>query len=126
MLMLMLGDASPDPLSRVRPFIQSLQYSFPHHYSPSQLLTLDETMVAFKGRSDIKQYIPSKPHKWGYKIYCLASDKYLLHFEVYEGKEAHPSAMGATYDTVMRMTTEDQQQNHILFTDNWFTSPTVL
>lgn len=118
--------AADDPLSRVRPFIQSLQHSFPHHYAPSQNLTLDETMVAFKGRSAIKQYIPSKPHKWGYKIYCLASDDYLLHFEVYEGKEEHPSAFGSTYDTVMRMTRDYQHQQHILFTDNWFTSPTVL
>ena len=60
-------------------------------------------MVAYKGRSPIKQYIPSKPHKWGYKIWCLASDDYLLRFEVYAGKEER-SAEGATYDTVMRMT----------------------
>ena len=83
-------------------------------------------MVAFKGRSPIKQYIPSKPHKWGYKIYCLASDDYLLHFEVYQGKEEHPSPLGSTYGTVMRMTAEYQHQQYFLFTDNWFTSPAVL
>jgi hypothetical protein len=83
-------------------------------------------MVAYKGRSPIKQYIPSKPHKWGYKIWCLASDDYLLHFEVYQGKEEHPSPLGSTYETVMRMTAEYQHQQHFLFTDNWFTSPAVL
>ena len=67
-------------------------------------------MVAYKGRSPIKQYIPSKPHKWGYKIYCLASEDYLLHFEIYEGKEDDPSEGGATYDTVMRMTQRYQNQ----------------
>jgi Transposase IS4 len=118
--------AAADPLSRVRPLIQSLQHSFPRHYAPSRCLTLDEAMVAFKGRSPIKQYIPSKPHKWGYKIYCLASDDYLLHFEVYQGKEEHPSPLGITYDTVMRMTTKYQHQQYFLFTDNWFTSPAVL
>jgi hypothetical protein len=118
--------AAADPLSRVRSLIQALQHSFPHHYSPSRCLTLDEAMVAYKGRSPIKQYIPSKPHKWGYKIYCLASDDYLLHFEVYQGKELHPSALGSTFDTVMRMTADYQQKQHILFTDNWFTSPAVL
>jgi hypothetical protein len=118
--------AATDSLSCVRPLIQSLQHSFPRHYAPSRFLTLDEAMVAFKGRSPIKQYIPSKPHKWGYKIYCLASDDYLLHFEVYQGKEQHPSALGSTYDTVMRMTADYQQQQHILFTDSWFTSPAVL
>jgi hypothetical protein len=118
--------AAADPLSRVRPLIQSLQQSFPRHYLPSQFLTLDEAMVAYKGRSPIKQYIPSKPHKWGYKIYCLASDNYLLQFEVYEGKEQHPSALGATHDTVMRMIEEYEHQQHVLFTDSWFTSPALL
>jgi hypothetical protein len=118
--------AAADPLSRVRTLIQSLQHSFPRHYAPSRSLTLDEAMVAYKGRSPIKQYIPSKPHKWGYKIYCLASDDYLLHFEVYQGKELHPSPLGSTFDTVMRMTADYQKKQHILFTDNWFTSPAVL
>jgi hypothetical protein len=56
----------------------------------------------------------------------LASDNYLLHFEVYEGKELDPSTTGATYDLVMRMTRAYQYQQHVLFTDNWFTSPTLL
>jgi hypothetical protein len=83
-------------------------------------------MVAYKGRSPIKQYIPSKPHKWGYKIWCLSSDDYLLHFEIYAGKEGAPSDAGATVDTVLRMTTAYQQQHYILYTDNWFTSPALL
>jgi hypothetical protein len=95
-------------------------------YSPSQYLALDEAMVAFKGRSNIKQYIPSKPHKWGYKIYCLASDNYLVHFEVYEGAVSNASSFGATYDTVLRMVRSYEYQNYIVFTDNWFTSPTLL
>jgi Transposase IS4 len=115
-----------DSLSRIRPLMQSLQHSFPRMYAPSRCLALDEAMVAYKGRSPIKQYIPSKPHKWGYKIYCLASDDYLLHFEVYEGKEEHPSPLGATADTALRMTTQYQHQQHVLFTDSWFTSPVLL
>jgi hypothetical protein len=83
-------------------------------------------MCAWKGRSPIKQYIPMKPHKYGYKIYCLASENYLLHFEIYEGKEEDPSESGATYDTVIRMIQPYQNQQLILFTDSWFTSPTLL
>jgi hypothetical protein len=115
-----------NPLSDVLPLIESLQFTFSRMYLPSRYLTLDEAMVAFKGRSSIKQYVPSKPHKWGYKIYCLASDDYLLHFDVYEGKEDNPSSLGATYDLVMRMTRTYQFQQHVLFTDSWFTSPILL
>jgi hypothetical protein len=120
-------DAAPrNPIPHVRALAEKLNQSFAAHFTPTKHLTLDEAMVAYKGRSPIKQYIPSKPHKWGYKIYCLASEDYLLHFEVYEGKENDPSESGATYDTVIRMTQQYQNQQLILFTDNWFTSPTLM
>jgi len=119
-------DAAPrDPIPHVRALAEKLNASFAAHWTPTEYLTLDEAMVAYKGRSPIKQYIPSKPHKWGYKIYCLASEDYLFHFEVYEGKEDDPSEMGATYDTVIRMVQPYQNQQLTLFTDNWFTSPTL-
>lgn len=117
--------AARDPLPHVRALAAKLNASFAAHAAPSQRLTLDEAMVAYKGRATIKQYIPSKPHKWGYKIYCLSSEDYLLRFEVYAGKEER-SVEGATYDTVMRMLQGYEDRAHILFTDNWFTSPTLL
>ena len=118
--------APRNPIPHVRALAEKLNSSFAAHFTPTQHLALDEAMVAYKGRSPIKQYIPSKPHRWGYKIYCLASEDYLLHFEVYEGKEDDPSESGATYDTVIRMTQQYQNQQLILFTDNWFTSPTLM
>jgi hypothetical protein len=119
--------ASPrSPIPHVRALAEKLNASFAAHFTPTQHLALDEAMCAWKGRSPIKQYIPSKPHKWGYKIYCLASENYLLHFEVYEGKEDDPSESGATYDTVIRMTQPYHDQQLVLFTDSWFTSPTLM
>jgi len=112
-------------LPHVRSLAAKLNASFAAHAAPSQHLTLDEAMVAYKSRSPIKQYIPSKPHKWSYKIWCLASDDYLLHFEIYAGKEGALSDAGATVDTVLRMTAAYQQQQHILYTDSWFTSPAL-
>jgi hypothetical protein len=123
-----LDEAAADrnPLPHVRTLAAKLNASFAAHAAPSQHLALDEAMVAYKGRSPIKQYIPSKPHKWGYKIWCLSSDDYLLHFEVYGGKEGAPSDAGATVDTVLRMTAAYQQKQHVLYTDSWFTSPALL
>jgi hypothetical protein len=119
------ADAPRDPLSRARPLIQSLNQSFARQYLPSRCLALDETIVAFKGRSSMKQYIPSKPHKWGYKIWCLANENYLLHFEVYEGKPANGAAIGSTLQTALRMTANYHHQQHVIFTDNYFTSPAL-
>ena len=117
--------AERDPLPHIASLAAKLNASFAAHYHPSQPLALDEAMAAYKGRSPIKQYIPSKPHKWGYKIYCLSSDDYLLRFEVYAGAERR-SEEGATFDTVMRMTRGYEEKGHVLYIDNWFTSPAVL
>jgi hypothetical protein len=120
--------ASPlrDPIPHVRSLAAVLNASFAAHYKASQELTMDEAMVAFKGRAAIKQYMPMKPHKWGYKIWCLASDHYLLRFEVYEGAAVEASEQGATFDTVLRMIEGYENNHHTLFCDSWFTSPTLL
>jgi len=35
---------------------------------PEEKHSVDEQMIPFKGRSSMKQYMKSKPHKWGYKF----------------------------------------------------------
>ena len=120
------GDQPRNPVPHVRTLANKLNYSFAAHFTPTHYFALDEAMVAFKGRSPIKQYIPMKPHKWGYKIYCLASEDYLLHIEIYEGKQDDPGEHGPTHDMVIRMTERYRHQQLVLFTDSWFTSPTLM
>ena len=113
-----------DPLRKVRWFSQQLQRLFFSHYIPSQILTVDEGMVGFKGRSELKQYIPQKPTKWGYKIWCLVSDCYLLQFEIFEGRSVHPGCRSPT-DIVLSLTSPYQHRNHIVYLDRYVTSPTL-
>jgi hypothetical protein len=80
-----------DPLWHVRPLMDLLNEKFAASYTPSHVLTLDEALVPCKARSTLKQYIKSKPHKWGYKVWCLVNEGYLLRFEVYTGKRGNES-----------------------------------
>lgn len=59
-------------------------------FNPSSFLSVDESMVAFKGRSSLKQYIPNKPIKRGLKVWAIACavTGFFINFEVYEGKAA--------------------------------------
>ena len=44
-------------------------------------------MVRFIGRTTLKQYIPTKPDKFGLKIWGLCSSEgYLFDFDIYCGK----------------------------------------
>ena len=42
---------------------------------PSSNLSVDETMVGFRGQFGAKQYIPNKPTKYGIKAFTLADSK---------------------------------------------------
>jgi len=38
-------------------------------------LAIDEQLCDTKARSYLKQYLPLKPHKWGYKFFILCNSK---------------------------------------------------
>ena len=50
--------------------------------------SIDESMIKFKGRNTMKQYMPKKPVKRGYKVWVRADPVtgYMSQFEVYTGK----------------------------------------
>ena len=53
----------------------------------SHHVSVDESMILFKGWSAIKQYNPMKPIKRGFKLWSLVDmDGYLYHCKVYQGK----------------------------------------
>ena len=57
-------------------------------YDPSQNISIDESMVCFKGRSTMKLYLPMKPIKRGFKIWCSSRSScgYLLKFRCTAGR----------------------------------------
>ena len=57
-------------------------------FQPGDKLTIDEQLYAYRGRCAFKQYIPSKPNKYGLKIWALvcAITGYLICCTIYLGK----------------------------------------
>lgn len=48
---------------------------------------IDEQITPFKGRSHMKPYLESKPHKWGYEVVTRVSSSGITHvFVIYERK----------------------------------------
>ncbi|XP_051948067.1 piggyBac transposable element-derived protein 2-like [Xyrauchen texanus] len=113
-----------DRLFKIRPLIDSLLSKF-QALPQDQMLSIDEQMVPFKGRSVLKQYIPKKPYKWGYKIFVLCDTKGLVHsFDVYAGKSDPPPGsqdIGSSGNFVLKLAQViEGSVNHLLFFDNWF------
>lgn len=57
-------------------------------YNPSVEISVDEQLVSFKGRCRLQQYIPSKPARYGIKVWvaCDARTSYAWRIAVYTGK----------------------------------------
>lgn len=65
------GSPNFDKLYKLRPVIEKLGECFQKSKNLTQVLSIDESMVKFKGRSTLKQFMPQKPIKRGYKIWML-------------------------------------------------------
>ena len=122
------GEMGHDPLFKIRPLLTSVKETFKGEYRPERDISIDEAMVGYKGRSHIKQYIPSKPTKWGFKVWCLAmsSNGYVLDISVYTGKRNKPSNNGLGYDVVMELSKDYSYKFHHLYFDNFFASIKLL
>ena len=112
-------------VDKISTLLAACQHSFSSCYLPPQVLAFDEAMVAFKGRDRSIQYLRLKPTRWGYKVWCLACDGYLLKFEVYMGKQPRQSDNLSLHQTVMKAVESYAQRGHILFLDNLFSSPAL-
>ena len=112
-----------DKLYKIRPVLKMIQKSFQDHYKPSVNQTIDEGMVAFKGRLSYMQYMPAKNIKRGIKIWmrCDAESAYLHQFDIYLGREINlPNGLG--YDVVMTLCRDLVGEKHHVYFDNLFSS----
>ena len=82
--MLLAGNPNVDKLFKFRPLIEHFCENF-NAIPMSRMLCIDEQMIPFKKNFPIKMYIPSKPHKYGYKVFILCNNQVLIHnFEMFE------------------------------------------
>ena len=97
-------------------------------YSPGKSLSLDESLVLFKGRLSFKQYINTKRARFGIKLYQLCTfNGILLDFIVYHGNLAQRLVrMEKSCLTTERIPVTLMQnyfeKGHHLFMDNFYTS----
>lgn len=83
------GESGFDKLHKVRPLLNFLNKTFVDEYTTSSCQSIDESMIKFKGRNTMKQYMPLKPIKRGYKVWARADPVtgYLSEFEIYTGRK---------------------------------------
>lgn len=94
------------------------------NYRPGAYVTIDEQLVAFRGKCPFRMYIPSKPDKYGIKIVmmCDNATKYMIDATPYLGKGTVPSNESAAEYFVNKLIYSIRNSNRNVTFDNWFTS----
>ena len=120
-----------DKLYKIRLMIDALNKKFQEVYNGTRELSVDESMIKFKGRSGLKQYLPMKPIKMGYKWWCLADQRgYIKKFQIYQGKDKELNSKFTGYGlgekVVLELTEQDWGKGKIVYFDNFFSSVALL
>ena len=114
---------------KIRCWLDDLNANFAT-VSPSEYQCVDEIMVAFKGRSLLKQYLPKKPKKWGFKLWARCAATGFLHvFDIYQGKGTGMGTDGDLPDcglggnVVLKLCSSlPENHNFKIFADNFFSN----
>ncbi|KAM7313423.1 piggyBac transposable element-derived protein 4-like [Ixodes scapularis] len=121
------GHPDFDRLYKVRPLLTELSTTFADNYLPTEFVAIDESVIKFKGRSCLKQYMPKKPVKCGYKVWMLcACDGYNLKFEIYSGRSESGVQKELGAQVVKNMCQGLAGKYRRVFFDNYFTSYNLL
>lgn len=118
-------------INKIKDVLQMLISNFQQYFVPGRNLSVDETMVGFRGRFAAKQYMPAKPTKYGIKAFTLADGEngYVFNCLVYTGAdtladadEAH-SLLPQPGRVVMHILAPYLGRGHTVFTDRVFPLP---
>ncbi|XP_060791674.1 piggyBac transposable element-derived protein 4 isoform X2 [Neoarius graeffei] len=112
-----------DKLAAIREVWDKWVERLPYLYNPGPDVTVDEQLVPFRGRCPFRQYMPSKPARYGIKLWvaCDAKSSYAWKMQVYTGK---PTSGGPEKNQGMRVVLDMTEglRGHNVTCDNFFTS----
>ena len=125
-LMRKRGETGYDPLFKIRRFYDTIRNKC-RSEQQTEFQSIDEQIVPFKGRHIRKQYLPSKPHRWGFKMITRGSSSGIIFdFILYAGSETELISPRNEFSTVgnavrsLCLTIPPGTENVKLFMDNFY------
>lgn len=117
------NDPKFDKLYKLIPFLDAISETYQFYYSPTRDQAIDESMIKFKGRSAMKQYMPMKPIKRDYKVWVRADmNGFVCEFQIYTGKIDDKSEKNLGERVVKDLSRALIKKNYHIYFDNYFSS----
>lgn len=116
-------------LNKIWPILEKLNCLFKNSLTPDRDVTIDESLLLFKGRLSWMQYIPLKRARFGIKSYMLCESKsgYLWSMIVYTGRgticNVDGQQLACSTKIVLSLMEELLGKGYCLTVDNFYTSP---
>lgn len=107
-----------DRLWKIRHVYDHFLEKFESNITPSEHLSLDEGMLAWRGRLSFKVYNPQKPDKYGIKGYivCESESGYMWKYDMYRGTGRKLN------DIVTDLLAGTENKGYSIYMDNYYNS----
>ena len=117
--------AADDKLKKLRPILTHFSQKFSELNYLCQNISLDESLMKYRGRLPYVQCNRSKRARFGIKFYkiCDSDTGYCHSFRIYTGQDVTNPSLPASTNVVIDMCDSLFNKGHTLFVDNWYTSP---
>ncbi|XP_049316471.1 piggyBac transposable element-derived protein 4-like isoform X1 [Bactrocera dorsalis] len=114
---------SSDKFAPIRDLWDRWQQFLPMFYNCHENVTVDEQLVAFRGRCSFRQFMPSKPAKYGLKFWLSVDSKsgYVWKIQPYLGKPRNAKPEKNQGERVALDLTDDLKGQNIT-ADNFFST----
>lgn len=124
------SDPNYHPINKVKPLYDVTNQNFRRYYQHSTEISIDEAMKGYKGRSELRQYMPDKPEKFEIKFWarCDGRTSYISMYQLFTGKcDRTPIQLqhGLGYRVVHDLTRDLGGLDHHVYHDRFFTGVTL-
>ncbi|XP_041351080.1 piggyBac transposable element-derived protein 4-like [Gigantopelta aegis] len=117
-----------DHLFKIRTVLDHFNDVMPAIYYPRKDLSIDESMVLWRGRLLFRQYIKNKRHKYGIKLYELCKHRgTVLKIQVYSSVHlTDDNGYGQAAATVLDHLDGYLDKGHVVYTYNYYNSVSLV
>lgn len=124
---LTLSNDNKDRFKKVRPMYDCVRKRC-KQLIVERNISIDEQIVPFTGKLNIKQYCKGKPNPWGVKIYVMCGSSGTIYdFLLYQGSATEfdippqiQKQVGMGGSVVLTLTQDLEKNKHCLYFDNFF------